>query len=56
MILQQLRPRKLRSTTKFYAPVSKKQIFKDAGLFALEKNASAGGATTLLDITKALNE
>jgi len=56
MILQQLRPRKLHSKAKFYAPISKTQIFKDVGLFALEKGATSGGATTLLDITKALNE
>ena len=55
MILQQLQPRKLRSKETFYAPVSKNQVFQDAGLFALEKGTS-GGATTLQDITKALDE
>ena len=55
MILQQLQPRRLRSRETFYAPVSKTQVFKDAGLFALEKGTS-GGATTLQDITKALDE
>ena len=55
MILQQLQPRRLRSRETFYAPVSKTQAFKDAGLFALEKGTS-GGATTLQDITKALDE
>ena len=55
MIIKQLKPRRLLSKDKFYTPVSKSKIFKDAGLFALEK-AVEGGATTLQDITKALDE
>jgi len=55
MLLHKLQARKLLSPTKFYAPVSKTQVFKDGGLFSLEK-AQNGGATTLRDITKALDE
>ena len=55
MILKQLKPQKVFSSTKKFKPVSKDNLFNDTGLFALEK-ATQSGATTMEDIAKALDE